>query len=248
MTQQTNGVQIQIVNDFDELSKMATGIILDLLKRKTQANILVPTGTSPVGVYRLLSKQDAGLFSLATFWNMDEYCVKNDSTYVFVDPDDELSYHRFMREHLLDAQPGITSKFPSLENIDHPGRYDSEIAASGGLDLALNAIGEDGHTFGFNVPASPLDSVTRLVTINEGTQEVNARLTGLETPGFAVSTGIATGMAARRQIVLVSGSRKAKILRSVLFDEISSDVPATILRTHPDTLWIVDQAAAAGLK
>jgi glucosamine-6-phosphate deaminase len=129
-----------------------------------------------------------------------------------------------MKEKLFDALGEVRSFFPDETSAEHEGSYDEQIAAEGGIDLCLNAIGEDGHTFGFNSPGSAFDSRTRLVSVSEG-----------------------TGMSAKQVLVLVSGKRKAEILRRIMKGPISPDVPATILRQHPNCQWIVDEAAASRL-
>jgi glucosamine-6-phosphate deaminase len=48
-------------------------------------------------------------------------------------------------------------------------------------------------------------------------------------------------------IVSVPGSRKAKIMRRALEEEISTACPATILRRHPDVTIYLDEESAAEL-
>ena len=179
---------------------------------------------------------------------MDEYLVKSPAgDYAFLPPDDERSYHFYMQDRILRQQRGVKSYFPSLENIDSPGSYDEIIQAHGGIDISLNAIGEDGHTFGFNMPGSSFSSKTRMVELNDDTKAVNEKLTGLATPQYAVTAGLETGMASREVLMLVSGKRKADMLKQIIHGEISDSVPATVLRKHPNCLWIVDEAAASEL-
>jgi glucosamine-6-phosphate deaminase len=246
-TKTVNGIQLTIVKDYAELSRIAAEHIMRRLAENPKLALLVPTGTTPEGVYSLLSQQPPEALNDATFYNMDEYCIKNeDGSYSFLSEEDERSYHYYMQQHLLH---GHTAKnfFPGLENIEQPGSYDAFILNQGGLDLCLNAIGEDGHTFGFNLPGSPFSSVTRLMAINEDTKEVNEKLTGLVTPQYAVTVGLKTGMSAKEVLLLVSGERKAEILRRVLYEDPTEDAPATILRAHPNCTWIVDEEAAGKL-
>lgn len=248
MTSRTvNGIQIHIVKDYAELSRKAAAHIIQRVLANPKLSLLVPTGTTPEGVYGLLSQQPQTLKE-AMFYNMDEYCVKDDKgIYSFLPREDKKSYHYYMQHHLLDALPRVKSFFPGLENIDQPGSYDQMIEEQGGLDFCLNAIGEDGHTFGFNLPGSSFSSVTRLMAINADTQDVNEKLTGFATPQYAVTVGLKTGMSAEEVLVLVSGKRKAGILKRVLNEDVTEDIPATVLRTHPHCSWIIDEDAASML-
>jgi glucosamine-6-phosphate deaminase len=247
-TKTVNGVRLLIVEDYDAMSHEAAAHILRRVRANRRLAMLVPTGTTPEGVYRLLTTEPADLFANASFYNMDEYCERlDDESYAFLSATDERSYHFYMQEHVFRQFTQSKSFFPGLENIEHPGSYDKLIAANGGLDLCLNAVGEDGHTFGFNIPGSAFDSKTRLMALNEDTKEVNKRLTGLETPQLAVTVGLSTGMRAKEVLLLVSGMRKAEILKRVVYGDISEDVPATIMRRHKNCIWIVDEDAASRL-
>jgi glucosamine-6-phosphate deaminase len=103
-------------------------------------------------------------------------------------------------------------------------------------------MGEDGHTFGFNFPGTSSYAKTRLVWITGRTRSNDKRLTGFETPDYAITLGLTTGMAAKEILFLFSGERKAEILRKVIYGpEIRQDIPATRLRDHPLCHWIVDE-------
>ena len=247
-TKTVNGVRLLIAKDYDAMSRVAAAHILQRVVANPRLAMLVPTGTTPEGVYRLLTEEPADVFASARFYNMDEYCEKlEDGSYALLPASDERSYHYYMHEHVLHHFSQAKSFFPGLENIERPGSYDELIAANGGLDLCLNAVGEDGHTFGFNIPGSSFESKTRLMALNEDTKQVNKKLTGLETPQYAVTVGLSTGMRAKEVLLLVSGKRKAEILKRIIYGDISEDVPASILRRHKNCVWIVDEDAASGL-
>jgi len=237
-----NGARIVIAKDYNEMSRLAAARILKAVKRNPALSILVPTGTTPEGVYAILRKH-RNLFSQATFWNMDEYCKGKR----LISRKHPASYRNYMHDRLF-RQVKAKSYFPAVRNIRHPGTYDALIRKQGGIDLCLDAIGEDCHTFGFNFPGSSFRSRTRLVKIPPDTREVNEQLTGLKTPKHAVTAGISTGMQAKEVICIVSGLRKAKILRKVLFSPVSKKIPATILREHSNCCWIVDREAARLLR
>ena len=224
------------------MSRLAAARILEAAKCSHRINILVPTGTTPEGVYAIL-RGHRDLLKQATFWNMDEYFEGKR----LISRRHPASYRRYMHERLF-RQVKAKSYFPTARDIQHPGAYDALIRKRGGIDLCLNAIGEDGHTFGFNFPGSSFRSRTRLVKIPPDTREVNEQLTGLKTPKHAVTAGISTGMQAKEVICIVSGLRKAKILRKVLFSPVSKKIPATILREHSNCCWIVDREAARLLR
>jgi glucosamine-6-phosphate deaminase len=243
-----HGVKVTITKDYLELSSLAAQIILKRIEATPKFNLLLPTGTTPLGVYRILRDTDLSFFKHVTFFNMDEYCLRFDDQIKMIPETHPASYKLYMKQNLFDAIRPSASYFPGSENITEPGYYDEIIKGAGGIDLCLNAVGEDGHTFGFNFPGAPSDTKTRLVRIPGRTRNTNKRLTGFETPDYAVTIGLATGMAAKEILFLVSGERKAEILRKVIYaPDIRQDIPATLLKSHPFCHWIVDEKAACRL-
>lgn len=225
---------------------LAAEMIIQKISVRPCLNLLVPTGDTPKGVYRILQEQNPKLFDCTTFFNMDEYCRFVSGTLELVAEKDPVSYRYYMEKHLFRVLSFQASHFPSRENITHEGIYDGIIRKAGGIDLCLNAFGEDGHTFGFNFPGTSFGSRTRIIEVSEETKNVNSGLTGMETPPYAITTGLLTGMESREVIILVSGHRKARILAKILQSpKPSIEVPASIMKTHHSCLWIVDEAAAS---
>lgn len=239
-----NGIPITVVQNYEEMSRRAADIILECIHTNPKLSLLVPTGTTPMGTYKILGQQDSRLFSDVKFLNMDEYCQEDGQLIPATHP---ASYRLFMGTHLFDHIGNATSFFPGPENAQMPGSYDTLILQLGGIDFCLTTMGEDGHTFGFNFPGTSFESQTRLVRVHSETKRVNKNLTGFETLDYAITTGINTGMSAREVLFLVSGRRKAEKLREVVYGSITQDVPATVLRTHQNCTWIVDEDAAGML-
>jgi glucosamine-6-phosphate deaminase len=52
---------------------------------------------------------------------------------------------------------------------------------------------------------------------------------------------------ARSILVLASGEHKAAIVRAAIEGAEGPDVPASLLRTHVDLTWLLDEAAASEL-
>ena len=245
-----NKTKITVVKDYKEMSQLAARLILQKIYSKSiiklNINLLVPTGSTPEGVYKIISKQPKKLFKHVRFFNMDEYCQKDGKR--LVNKNNPVSYKKYMKEHLFRNISSVQSHFPGVENIKKPGSYDKQIQKYGGIDFCVNALGIDGHTFGFNFPGSSFGSVTRLVKINEITRKINKKKSGYKTPEYAVTTGLKTGMKSKEVLFLVSGREKADILHKIVYSsKPTTKIPATILKLHPRCRWIVDEDAASKL-
>ena len=119
--------------------------------------------------------------------------------------------------------------------------------------LCLLGIGENGH-LAFNDPGEanfedPLDiKVANLDRACREQQTGEGWFASIdEVPTQALTVTISALLRVPKLIVSAPGSRKAKIIRRTLEEAISTECPATILRTHPDTVLYLDEESAAEL-
>jgi glucosamine-6-phosphate deaminase len=140
----------------------------------------------------------------------------------------------------------VASVAPVAPVAEDPGRYDEQISAAGGVGVQLLGIGGNGH-IGFNEPGSPLDSGTRLITLDERTRQDNARFfaSPASVPTHAVTQGIGTILRARRLVLLAFGKQKAKALAGALAGPVTPQLPASALQCHPDVIVLADSDAAS---
>src|SRR5262249_29291134 len=117
--------------------------------------------------------------------------------------------------------------------------YESAITEAGGLDVVMLGLGPNAH-LASNEPGSSFDGRTRPVRLLDAT--VRYILTDDVIQGevceHAVTLGLATIMAAREVIVLVSGEAKRAPLGRMLDGPVTPEVPASVLRTHRRCLVI----------
>jgi hypothetical protein len=119
-------------------------------------------------------------------------------------------------------------------------------AAAVGLDLALLGLGINGHV-GFNEPGSRPDDPTRVVRLAASSRETaTARYGATRVPTAGITVGLARILEAGEVWLLVTGERKASILRRALDEPEGPDCPASYLRRH-DRLTVFADDAAAGL-
>ena len=84
-----------------------------------------------------------------------------------------------------------------------------------------------------------------MVNLTESTIKANSRYFDNEAdvPRQAVSMGLASILKAKRIILLAFGPKKEAISK-LLNEQVTEDVPATILHTHPNVEVYVDDDAA----
>ena len=210
----------------------------------------LPTGSTPVGVYRELIRmhREEGLdFSGVVTFNLDEYYG--------LQADRLQSYHRWMFETFFNhvniprRQIHIPDGSVPPEDVDeHCRRYEAAIAQAGGIDVQLLGIGRNGH-IGFNEPFSVRKSRTRLATLDPITRKDAASdfFSEENVPAQALTMGIGTILDARKIILIALGEHKARIVRETLEGPLTDRVPASLLREHPDASLLADLSAAGAL-
>ena len=111
-------------------------------------------------------------------------------------------------------------------------------------DIQVLGIGSNGH-IAFNEPGTPFDSVTHIVDLAESTIKDNSRLFNSidEVPRQAFTMGLANIMNAKKIIILANGAGKAYAIGELVNGEIREEIPASILRNHPDCTLICDELA-----
>ena len=231
------------VKNYDEMSEEALKIILDVVKNNPQAVLGLATGSTPLGLYAKMiedHKSNGTSYAECKTVNLDEY--------VGLDVSSDQSYVYFMRENLF-KHIDIKLENTNIEN----GKADdteAECARYNALldnhvqDLQLLGIGSNGH-IAFNEPGTPFDSVTHVVDLAESTIKDNSRLFNSidEVPRQAFTMGLSNIMNAKKILILANGEGKAYAVGELVNGAIREEVPATILRNHPDCILICDELA-----
>jgi 6-phosphogluconolactonase/glucosamine-6-phosphate isomerase/deaminase len=113
-----------------------------------------------------------------------------------------------------------------------------------GFDLCILGIGLNGH-LGMNEPGSPEDAPTRRVELHTSTQTSASRYGVKQTPTWGVTIGMKELLASSQVWLLATGTPKADIVKRALEDDITAEVPASVLRRHPNATAFLDSSAAA---
>lgn len=228
----------------------AAALVLRHLSRNPRLVIGLPTGHTPLPMYRALVRayeQGRADFSKATTFNLDEF--------EGLGRGDAGSYRTFMKNVLFDHVnlPAARAHLLNGRAADwrrEVARYERQIARAGGLEVVVLGIGGNGH-LGFNEPAEALAARTHRVTLHPETRRANAHLFGgnwRDVPARALSMGIATILHARHVVLLATGPSKARVVARALAGPVTARMPASLLQTHPDVVVVLDRDAAAALR
>ncbi|KAJ1962979.1 Glucosamine-6-phosphate isomerase (Glucosamine-6-phosphate deaminase) (GNPDA) (GlcN6P deaminase) [Dispira parvispora] len=209
----------------------------------------LPTGSSPLEVYRSLVKKyragDISFKHVVTF-NMDEY--------VGLPRDHPESYHSFMWTNLfqhIDIPPTQVHLLDgNADNLDEEcRRYEEKIKDMGGIELFLGGIGPDGH-IAFNEPGSSLQSRTRVKTLAYDTILANSRFFDndiTKVPKLALTVGVGTVMDAREVVIIITGAHKALALAKCIEEGVNHMWTVSAIQIHPFSMIVCDEDATLEL-
>ena len=229
---------------YEEISRSAAAIISAKILLYPYCVLGLATGSSPEGLYQNLIRQYENKeldFSRVTSVNLDEYKG--------LAPDHEQSYRRFMNDHLFDHVNIDKARTFVPDGLNEDSEkacleYDQLIARTGGVDLQLLGIGNNGH-IGFNEPADAFACGTHCVELTQSTIDANKRFFASEdlVPRYAYTMGIRNIMEAKKILLIASGKAKAEALKAALDGLVTPKVPASVLQLHRDVVVVADEDA-----
>ncbi|MFC4776396.1 glucosamine-6-phosphate deaminase [Paenibacillus sp. GCM10023252] len=239
-------MNIKVFDTKQELDAYAADLLCAKVAAKPNAVLGLATGSTPIGIYKeLAARHRAGLsFQQVTTYNLDEY--------VGLDAANDQSYAYYMRDQLFSLLdiPADQTHLPQgmAEDLDlECERYDTMLQAQP-VDIQLLGLGHNGH-IGFNEPDAKLSGGTHVVKLKEETREANARFFSSmdEVPRYAITMGVGSILKADTIILAACGADKSSIVEQALTGPITTEIPASLLQTHPRVIVLLDREAAQRL-
>ncbi|MBE5936482.1 MAG: glucosamine-6-phosphate deaminase [Lachnospiraceae bacterium] len=241
-------MRVVIQENYDNMCKWAADYIAAKINSHKENRPFVlglPTGSSPIGVYKeLIKKNKAGevSFENVVTFNMDEY--------LGLPKDHDQSYWYFMHDNFFNHIEIPAENINILNGMtDDPeaecARYEEKIASYGGIDLFMGGIGVDGH-LAFNEPFTSLTSRTGVRDLTTDTRIVNSRFFDNDpekVPSKALSVGIGTVTDSKEVLVLINGHNKARALAAVVEGSVSHKWTCSALQMHNCAIIACDEEA-----
>jgi glucosamine-6-phosphate deaminase len=184
-------------------------------------------------------------WSRVTAFHMDEY--------IGLLPEAPQRFGRFLSERLFNiVKPGTVHLIDSHKPVESEREHYSQLLAEAPIDIVCMGIGENGH-IAFNDPpvadfedplrikAVELDAACRQQQVNDG-----CFATIDNVPTHALTLTIPMLMSGRHLFCMVPGPTKRQAILRTLHDPVSTECPASILRSHPDCKLYVDIDSYSG--
>jgi glucosamine-6-phosphate deaminase len=247
----------------EQLAAAAADFVVQRVAARPDLVLALPTGETPRLLYAQLrvraadGRLDASRLRAV---NLDEYRG--------VAPHVPRSFRRALREALLDPLGIPESRHLAFDGLQPDGEaaaraVSAQLAAWGGIDLAILGLGVNGH-IAFNEPGTPPRAPARVVRLAPDTRARNFPAPGgavataggaahegvapagvaPDAPTEALTLGLAEIMDAREILLLVTGEAKREALHAACFGPVTPAVPASALQYHLSVTIYADEAAA----
>jgi galactosamine-6-phosphate isomerase len=236
---------LTIYKDYDELSAHVASEIIELVNNKPQAVVCFASGDTPRLSCQLLAARaikEKTDFSKCTFIGLDEW--------VGIPPENEGSCRFFFESLLLKPLNFSLSQihlFDAMSNdpLQECRRMDEMILARGGIDLMIVGVGMNGH-IGFNEPGVSFNNYSHVINLDESTISVGQKyFKGPVVLKQGITLGLKHLLESKKVFLIANGVKKADVIKKTIESEITNNFPATIIRTHPQGVIMIDEAAAA---
>lgn len=240
-------MQVQVFPDSRALARAAAqeagSRIRAAIASRGRARIVAATGNSQIAFLGELTQAPNLDWSRVEMFHLDEY--------IGLPVDHPASFRKYLLERLI--RPAGIAGFHLINGEADPIEVCKELGrkiSAELVDVAFVGIGENGH-LAFNDPPADfkteepyivveLDEPCRRQQVGEGWFKSLD-----DVPKRAITMSIPQIMKSRAIVAVVPEARKAAAVRMCLEGEISPKAPASILRTHPDTMLFLDTESAA---
>ncbi len=247
---QKENLKVKILKNANLLGEAAAisvaGKLQAAIAEKDSANLILATGASQFQFLEQLQKQDIDWKKITVF-HLDEYKGLPETH--------PASFRKYLRERILEK---VQPKNVHYLNGDAPDveaevqRY-TELLEAHPVDVACIGIGENGHIAFNDPPVADFNdpSLVKVVELDEACRKQQLGEGWFPTfddvPTHAITLTIPAIMGCKHISCVVPDERKAEAVYNTLNAEISTACPATILRTHPNTVLYLDEGSAAKL-
>jgi glucosamine-6-phosphate deaminase len=213
-----------------------------LLATQRQVRLIAATGASQLEFLQNLTTAADIDWKRVELFHLDEY--------VGIGQDHPASFARYIKERFIN--PTGIEHFHLLDGLSDPEvviRETGELIRQAPVDLAFVGIGENGH-LAFNDPPADfeteapylvvnLDEACRRQQVGEGWFRSLA-----EVPERAISMSVQQILKTRSIVCIVPDKRKADAVYKSLTGPVTPAVPASILTTHQDVRFFLDENSA----
>ncbi|RJX41265.1 glucosamine-6-phosphate deaminase [Paenibacillus pinisoli] len=240
---QVDQLEIQVYRTRQEMGETAAEQVIErmklLISQQGQVRMIFASAPSQNEFVDRLAQADGIDWSKVTAFHMDEY--------IGLSADSAQKFSTYICERLFNrVQPGRIHLIDSTGSAEEECRRYAQLLQEQPIDIVCLGIGENGH-LAFNDPpvadfhdplwVKPveLDAVCRQQQVNDGCFPQFD-----DVPTHALTLTIPTLLSGKHLYCIVPGATKREAVNKTLSGPITTECPASILRTHSNCTLFVD--------
>jgi glucosamine-6-phosphate deaminase len=249
LTNEGNIMEKHIYKTKEEMGAAAAAeavkVIQQAVESKSEANIILATGTSQFETLKNLVAAKGIEWPKVAMFHLDEY--------IGLPADHPASFRKFLKERFVDKVAGLKAVYfvdGDAQDPQQECKRLGDMIAKHPIDVALVGIGENGH-LAFNDPPADfqtaaayiiveLDEKCRRQQLGEGWFESLEQV-----PRRAISMSIRQIMKSACVIVSVPEKRKAEAVANTVQGPVTPMHPASVLKQHSNCTIFLDEDAAS---
>lgn len=239
-------ISISVSSTPEELGKKAAAKIAELLRdaivKKGHARMILSTGQSQFETLAALVNEDVD-WSKVEMFHLDEYVALPESH--------GASFRKYLKERFVSKVNLKAAYFVNGEgDVERNIEELTKELRKDEVDVGVIGIGENGH-IAFNDPPADFDTdkAYKVVNLDERCrmQQVGEGWfrTFDDVPEQAITMCPKQIMACRHIVTAVPHRVKAEAIYNTITKPVTSDVPATLMKTHPDWNLFIDSDSAS---
>ncbi len=212
------------------------------LRAKPDLRHCLPAGGTPLPIYAAMASAVASgssSFADAEIFALDEYGG--------LPPNDPGTCASVLKRSLIERIDLPADRFQHFDphRVDmhsHLAAYEQAIGP--GFDLTLLGIGLNGH-LGLNEPGSAADSPIRRVAMHSSSTQAAAQyVKSAPLPTWGLTIGLKHLLSSKEVWLLATGAAKAEVVRRLVRDKPTPELPASLMQRHPRCYLFLDADAA----
>lgn len=235
-------MQLQTFQNAEQLATHTAKFIIDLVREKPTATLILTSGDTPVLTYKkIVELAQSSDFEQVTVIGLDEW--------VDIPATSEGSCRYIVEENLLKPLGINQAQYTFFDSMttdleSECKRVDDLLLSKGGADLIIVGVGVNGH-IGLNEPGYSFDNYCHVSELAEVTIQIGQKYFK---ENITLTQGITIGLKhlleAKTAILIATGERKAEVLKQTVDQEPNVELPSTVFKLHPNSFVWIDEAAA----
>jgi galactosamine-6-phosphate isomerase len=240
------GFRVVVEDDHEAMSRRAADWIAASVLEEPDLLLCVASGATPTRAYDLFAEEGRArpeTVRRLRILRLDEWGG--------LPADDPGSSEFQIRRQLAEPLAVPPSRYfafrgDSADPQAECARIRRVVEEQGPIGLAVLGLGVNGH-LGFNEPAEALQPHAHVAELSQASREHSMLASARGVPQYGLTLGMADLLRAQRVLLVVSGAHKRDVLAGLVSGGITTSLPGSFLRMHPDALCLCDRDAAAAL-